>query len=87
MTAMDNVKNRIMADSPTNPRYKGVFDAYRQVWTESYRPQKGIAWNSAARVRNFYRVGGSILSHSRDSSPSCSARSPRTRRRSRCGRA
>lgn len=52
---MDNVKNRIMCDSPTAPRYKGVFDAYRQTWRETYDPAKGLGANSRARVRNFYR--------------------------------
>lgn len=54
---MDNIKNRIMVDSPTSPRYKGVFDAYRQVWRETYDPARGMGWNSQARVRNFYKVG------------------------------
>ncbi|CAK9787390.1 mitochondrial carrier protein [Cutaneotrichosporon oleaginosum] len=52
---MDNVKNRIMCDSPTAPRYKGVFDAYRQTWRETFDPAKGLGANSVARVRNFYR--------------------------------
>lgn len=54
--AMDNIKNRIMVDSPTAPRYKGVFDAYRQTWRETYDPSKGLGANSLARVRNFYKV-------------------------------
>lgn len=36
-----------MADSLQNPRYKGVFDAYRQVWKE----EAGLG-----KLRNFYRV-------------------------------
>lgn len=53
---MDNIKNRLMVDSPTAPRYKGVFDAYRQTWRETFDPSKGLGANSLARVRNFYRV-------------------------------
>jgi solute carrier family 25 carnitine/acylcarnitine transporter 20/29 len=73
LSAMDNVKNRIMsesdsvsgerrarltptADSVTKPRYHGVFDAYRQTWTETFDPTKTFGWNSAARIKNFYRV-------------------------------
>ncbi|KAK1926214.1 mitochondrial carrier domain-containing protein [Papiliotrema laurentii] len=52
---MDNVKNRIMTDNIKNPRYKGVFDAYRQTWRETYDPTKGFSWNSLARVKNFWR--------------------------------
>ncbi|WWD22385.1 hypothetical protein CI109_106876 [Kwoniella shandongensis] len=52
---LDQVKNRIMVDSIKTPRYKGVFDAYRQTWTETYNPTKGFTWNSVARIRNFYR--------------------------------
>ncbi|RSH90686.1 hypothetical protein EHS25_001291 [Saitozyma podzolica] len=52
---MDNVKNRIMTDSVTKPRYHGVFDAYRQTWTETFDPTKTFGWNSAARIKNFYR--------------------------------
>jgi len=58
---MDNVKNRIMVDSPTNPKYKSVLDAYRQTWRETYNPSKGFGWNSLARVKNFYKVGNSVL--------------------------
>lgn len=54
--ALDNIKNRIMTDSVTQPRYKGVIDAYKQVWTETRDPSKGFRWNSIARVKNFYRV-------------------------------
>ncbi|WWC97124.1 hypothetical protein V866_004002 [Kwoniella sp. B9012] len=52
---LDNIKNRIMVDSIKNPRYKGVFDAYRQVWRETFNPAKGFGWNSIARVKNFYK--------------------------------
>ncbi|WVR03445.1 hypothetical protein IAU60_000436 [Kwoniella sp. DSM 27419] len=52
---LDNVKNRIMVDSVKSPRFTGVIDAYGQVWRETYNPSKGLAWNSVARVRNFYR--------------------------------
>ncbi|KAI9635923.1 mitochondrial carrier protein [Dioszegia hungarica] len=52
---LDNIKNRIMTDSVTKPRYHGVFDAYRQVWTESGNPSKGVVWNALARTKNFYR--------------------------------
>lgn len=55
---MDNIKNRIMADNIKNPRYKGVFDAYRQVWREGYDPSRGLGWNSGTRIKNFYKVGG-----------------------------
>ncbi|WVO15542.1 hypothetical protein L204_103202 [Cryptococcus depauperatus] len=51
----DNVKNRIMADDIKNPKYKGVFDAYRQIWMESYDPSKDIGWNASARWKTFYR--------------------------------
>lgn len=44
------------ADSVTKPRYRGVFDAYRQTWTETFDPTKTFGWNSAARIKNFYRV-------------------------------
>ncbi|OCF40085.1 mitochondrial carnitine/acylcarnitine carrier-like protein [Kwoniella heveanensis CBS 569] len=53
---LDNIKNRIMVDSIKQPRYKGVFDAYGQVWRETYDPSKGFSWNSLARIRNFYKV-------------------------------
>ncbi|WRT63653.1 uncharacterized protein IL334_000576 [Kwoniella shivajii] len=52
---LDNVKNRIMVDPIKAPRYKGVIDAYSQVWRETYNPTKGFGWNFAARTRNFYR--------------------------------
>ncbi|WVQ76293.1 hypothetical protein IAR50_005958 [Cryptococcus sp. DSM 104548] len=52
---MDNIKNRIMTDKIKTPRYKGVFDAYRQVWRETFDPSKSLGWNSVARVRNFYK--------------------------------
>lgn len=45
-----------MTDSVTKPRYNGVFDAYKQVWTEMYDPKKGMGWNNLARLKNFYRV-------------------------------
>jgi hypothetical protein len=45
-----------MTDSVTKPRYHGVLDAYKQVWTETWNPQKGVASNSLARIKNFYRV-------------------------------
>lgn len=60
-TALDNVKNRIMTDSITKPRYNGVFDAYRQVWTETWDPKKGFTWNNVARIKNFYRVSQASL--------------------------
>ncbi|UOH83864.1 hypothetical protein LQV05_006602 [Cryptococcus neoformans] len=52
---LDNVKNRIMTDDIKTPRYKGVFDAYRQVWNETYDGSKGLQWNVLARTKNFYR--------------------------------
>ncbi|WVQ80377.1 hypothetical protein IAT38_002482 [Cryptococcus sp. DSM 104549] len=52
---LDNVKNRIMTDNIKSPRYKGVFDAYRQTWRETYDPTKSLGWNSLARTRNFYK--------------------------------
>ncbi|ORY25178.1 mitochondrial carrier domain-containing protein [Naematelia encephala] len=52
---LDNVKNRIMTDSITSPRYKGVLDAYSQTWRETYDPSRSTTWNAIARTRNFYR--------------------------------
>ncbi|KGB77259.2 solute carrier family 25 (mitochondrial carnitine/acylcarnitine transporter) member 20/29 [Cryptococcus deuterogattii R265] len=52
---LDNVKNRIMTDDIKTPRYKGVYDAYRQVWNETYNDSKGLGWNVLARTKNFYR--------------------------------
>ncbi|WVR03461.1 hypothetical protein IAU60_000452 [Kwoniella sp. DSM 27419] len=49
----DNIRSRIMTDNIKSPRYKGVFDTYRQVWRETYNPTKGLWWNAAARMRNF----------------------------------
>ncbi|WVQ73066.1 hypothetical protein IAR50_002629 [Cryptococcus sp. DSM 104548] len=51
----DNVKNRIMADDIKNPKYKGVFDAYKKVWMETYDPSKGFGWNAAARWKTLFR--------------------------------
>nr|XP_018266621.1 solute carrier family 25 (mitochondrial carnitine/acylcarnitine transporter), member 20/29 [Kwoniella dejecticola CBS 10117]OBR88779.1 solute carrier family 25 (mitochondrial carnitine/acylcarnitine transporter), member 20/29 [Kwoniella dejecticola CBS 10117] len=53
---LDNIKNRIMVDSIKTPRYKGVFDAYGQVWRETYNPNKGFGWNAIARTKNFYKA-------------------------------
>ena len=53
---MDNIKNRIMADSPTKPKYPSVLGAYRTVWRETYDPSRGLGWNSLARLKNFYKV-------------------------------
>lgn len=52
---MDNIKNRIMADSPTAPKYPSVLAAYRTVWREAYDPSRGLGWNSLARLKNFYK--------------------------------
>lgn len=56
---MDNIKNRIMADSPTKPKYPSVLAAYRTVWRETYDPSRGLGWNSLARLKNFYKVSRS----------------------------
>ncbi|WVO14819.1 hypothetical protein L204_102458 [Cryptococcus depauperatus] len=52
---LDNIKNRIMTDNIKAARYNNVFDAYRQVWRESYNPSLGLFQNGLARVKNFYR--------------------------------
>ncbi|WWC66895.1 uncharacterized protein I206_100802 [Kwoniella pini CBS 10737] len=52
---LDNIKNRIMVDSIKSPKYTGVFDAYGQVWRETYNPTKGFTWNTIARTKNFYK--------------------------------
>lgn len=44
---MDNIKNRIMVDSPTKPKYASVLDAYRQTWREAASP--------LGKVKTFYR--------------------------------
>ncbi|CAD6571978.1 MAG: hypothetical protein TREMPRED_000428 [Tremellales sp. Tagirdzhanova-0007] len=49
---LDTVKN---PDSVTQPRYSGVFDAYRQTWRDPVDPRKSLSWNHLARFRNFYR--------------------------------
>jgi hypothetical protein len=66
---MDNIKNRIMVDSPTTPKYKGVFDAYRKVWGETYDGKRGLGWNSQARMRNFYRVSAAFHPLDRTDNP------------------
>lgn len=43
-------------DDIKNPKYKGVFDAYRRTWAETFDPTKSLSWNSLARVKNFWRV-------------------------------
>ncbi|KAK4688027.1 hypothetical protein P7C73_g2087, partial [Tremellales sp. Uapishka_1] len=52
---LDTVKNRIMTDSITKPKYHGVIDAYRTTWTETFDASKSFRWNSVARLKNFYR--------------------------------
>lgn len=49
-----------IADDIKTPRYRSVFDAYRQVWNEAYDGSKGLRWNVLARTKNFYRVGRQI---------------------------
>ncbi|EAL18152.1 hypothetical protein CNBK1730 [Cryptococcus deneoformans B-3501A] len=44
-----------IADDIKTPRYRSVFDAYRQVWNEAYDGSKGLRWNVLARTKNFYR--------------------------------
>jgi hypothetical protein len=91
---MDNIKNRLMVDSPTTPKYKSVWDAYRRTWSETYDPSKGLGANSLARVKNFYKVSKRRLAdfvavftdHHRALSPSCCGRSRPTRLRWPCGR-
>ncbi|KAL7418878.1 hypothetical protein Q5752_006562 [Cryptotrichosporon argae] len=52
---LDQVKNRIMVDSVTAPRFRSVRDAYAQTWRETFDPSRSLGWNSVARIRNFYR--------------------------------
>lgn len=58
---MDNIKNRIMADSITKPKYPSVLGAYRTVWRETFDPSKSLGWNALARVKNFYKVSVSVV--------------------------
>lgn len=56
-TSHDVTENlTILVDDIKNPKYHGVFDAYKKTWRETYDPSKGFSWNSLARVKNFWRV-------------------------------
>ena len=61
-TSHDVTENlTILVDDIKNPKYHGVFDAYKKTWRETYDPSKGFSWNSLARVKNFWRVSVIIL--------------------------